>query len=154
MALFDKIKNMVGNEREYDDEAVYPVADDDYKAPVVPSRPTAGSMSLTSAAIEMKVVRPERFEDGNQIADHLLNGRTVVINLEAANKEAARRMLDFLSGVAYSIDGQFLRVANNTFVITPRNVDVSSDQLSSGRAREESVTMQRPPVDLTSDTLF
>lgn len=155
MALFDKIKNMVGNEREYDDDALYPVSDErDYGAPVVPSRPTPGSMSLTSTAIEMKVVRPERFEDGNQIADHLLSGRTVVINLEAANKETARRMLDFLSGVAYSIDGQFLRVANNTFVITPRNVDVSSDQLSSGRSREESVTMQRPPVDLTSDTLF
>ncbi|MBQ0009849.1 MAG: cell division protein SepF [Ruminococcus sp.] len=155
MALFDKIKNMVGTEREYDDDAMYPMTDDrDYRAPVVPSRPTPGSMSLTSTAIEMKVVRPERFEDGNQIADHLLSGRTVVINLEAANKETARRMLDFLSGVAYSIDGQFLRVANNTFVITPRNVAVSSDQLSSGRSREESVTMQRPPVDLTSDTLF
>ena len=154
MGFLNKIKSMVSTEKDYDD-GVYPVSDEsDYAEPVISSRPSSG-VGLSSAAIEMKVVRPERYEDGNQIADHLLNNRTVVINLEATNKETARRMLDFLSGVAYSIDGQFLRVANNTFVITPRNVAVSSDPMSSGSGRSaETPASQRPPVDLTSDTLF
>ena len=106
MGFLNKIKSMVSTEKDYDD-GVYPVSDDgDYAEPVISSRPSSG-VGLSSAAIEMKVVRPERYEDGNQIADHLLNNRTVVINLEATNKETARRMLDFLTGVAYSIDGQF-----------------------------------------------
>ena len=86
-------------------------------------------MSLNGNAIELKVVKPEKFENVSQIADHLLNRRTVVLNLEATNKETARRLIDFLSGVAYSIEGQLKRVANNAYVITPSNVDVSGDHM-------------------------
>lgn len=88
-----------------------------------------GGVNLGGGGIELKVVRPEHFEDVSTIADHLLNGRTVVLNLEAANKDVARRFIDFLSGVAYSIDGQMKRVANNTYIITPNNVDVSDTAL-------------------------
>lgn len=90
-----------------------------------------GGMSLNSSALELKVVRPEKYDSNTaqKIADHLLNKRTVVLNLELANKESCRRLIDFLSGVAYSIDGYIQRVANNTFVIVPNNVDVSGEQL-------------------------
>ena len=87
----------------------------------------ASGMSLNGSSLELKVIRPDRFESVSQIADHLLNKRTVVLNLEATNKETSRRIIDFLSGVAYSISGNLKRVANNTFVITPCNVDVSND---------------------------
>lgn len=87
----------------------------------------AQGMSLNTSNTEIKVVRPERFDAVQQIADHLINRRTVVLNLEATNKEDARHMIDFLSGVVYSINGNLRKVANNTFVITPNNVDVSSD---------------------------
>ena len=86
-----------------------------------------GGVSLNGNALELKVIRPERFDSVSQIADHLLNKRTVVLNLEATNKETSRRIIDFLSGVAYSIGGNLKRVANNTFVITPCNVDVTND---------------------------
>lgn len=92
-----------------------------------------GGVSLGGSSIELKVVRPEHFEDVSTIADHLLSGRTVVLNLEAASKETARRLLDFLSGVAYSIDGQMKRVANNTYIITPNNVDVSDSAMRGER---------------------
>ena len=85
-----------------------------------------------AGTLELKVVRPENFESAPQIAEHLLNNRTVVLNLEATNKETARRLIDFLSGVAYSIDGSIRRVANNTFVITPHNVDVTGETLKEG----------------------
>lgn len=83
-----------------------------------------------SSVLELKVVRPESYKAVGQIADHLLNRCTVVLNLEAAEKETARRIVDFLNGVAYSIDGQIKPVANNTFVITPKNVSISGEQLS------------------------
>lgn len=73
------------------------------------------------ATTQLKVVlvKPERFEDASTIADHLNNKRTVVLNLESTNKEVSRRLVDFLSGVAYANNGQIKRVANSTFIITP-----------------------------------
>ena len=81
------------------------------------------------SAIELKVVKPQSFEDSAQVADHLLSKRTVVLNLEDTNKEAARRILDFLTGVAYSIGGNIKKVATSAYVVTPSNVDVSEGQI-------------------------
>ena len=61
------------------------------------------------------------------IADNLNEKRTVVLNLESTNRDVARRLLDFLSGVAYASNGQIKRVANSTYIITPYNVDVMGD---------------------------
>ncbi len=84
-----------------------------------------------NATTQLKVVlvKPERFEDASTIADHLNNKRTVVLNLESTNKEISRRLVDFLSGVAYANNGQIKRVANSTFIITPYNVDIMGDLL-------------------------
>ena len=89
-----------------------------------------------AASLELKVVRPERFEDSCDIADHLLAGRTVVLNMDFINKDVTRRLIDFLSGVAYSIHGRFQRVATGTYIITPRNVEVS-EAVKNEDAREE-----------------
>ena len=101
-----------------------------------------GGINIGGSALQMKVIRPESFGSVNQIADHLLSQRTVVLNLEATNKETARRLIDFLSGVAYSIDGSLKRIANNAYIITPSNVDVSGDQL-----REQRRPQQQPTSD-------
>ena len=79
--------------------------------------------------LQVVLVKPERFEDAGAIADHLNNKRTVVLNLESTNKEVSRRLVDFLSGVAYANNGQMKRVANSTFIITPLNVDIMGDLL-------------------------
>ena len=79
--------------------------------------------------LQVVLVKPERFEDASTIADHLNNKRTVVLNLESTNKEVSRRLVDFLSGVAYANNGQIKRVANSTFIITPYNVDIMGDLL-------------------------
>ena len=92
-----------------------------------------GGISLSGnsgSALEMKVVKPDSFDSVAQIADHLLSKRTVVLNLENTNKETARRLIDFLSGVAYSIDGSLKKIASNAYVITPSNVDVGDAKLS------------------------
>ncbi len=79
--------------------------------------------------LEVVLVKPERFDDASGIADHLNNKRTVVLNLESTNKDVSRRLIDFLSGVAYANNGQIKRVANSTFIITPYNVGIVGDLL-------------------------
>lgn len=82
-----------------------------------------------TAQLQVVLVKPERFDDASAVADHLNAKRTVVLNLESANKDIARRILDFLSGVAYANDGQIKKVANCTFIITPYNVGIMGDLL-------------------------
>ena len=77
--------------------------------------------------LQVVLVKPERFENASEIADHLREKRTVVLNLESTNKEIARRLLDFLSGVAYANEGKIKKVAISPYIITPYNVDILGD---------------------------
>ena len=81
------------------------------------------------ATTQLKVVlvKPERFEAASDIADQLKDKRTVVLNLESTDKEVARRLIDFLSGVAYAGEGKIKKVAANTYIITPYHVDIEGD---------------------------
>ena len=81
------------------------------------------------ATTQLKVVlvKPERFENASEIADHLREKRTVVLNLESTNKDIARRLIDFRSGVAYAGDGKIKKVSANTYIITPYSVDLMGD---------------------------
>ena len=81
----------------------------------------------TTAQLQVVLAKPERFESAAEIADHLREKRTVVMNLEQTNKDVARRLIDFLSGVAYAQDGKIKKVANSTYIITPYNVDLVGD---------------------------
>ena len=142
--VFKKI-TQVGEEPEGYDPYGYddPIDDDEYmgaqeteetySAPVENAYQPVRSQNLniSGSAIELKVVKPESYKNASQIADHLLSGRTVVLNLESTNKETARRLIDFLTGAAYAIGGDIKKVSNNTYVITPGdNVAVSGDKLT------------------------
>ena len=81
----------------------------------------------TTTQLQVVLVKPERFENASEIADHLREKRTVVLNLESTNKEIARRLLDFLSGVAYANEGKIKKVAISPYIITPYNVDILGD---------------------------
>ena len=81
----------------------------------------------TTTQLQVVLVKPDKFEDASAIADHLREKRTVVLNLESTNKEIARRLLDFLSGVAYANEGKIKKVAISTYIITPYNVDILGD---------------------------
>lgn len=103
---------------------------EDYQAPSPrKSSPNVVAMSPSKAMLQVVLAKPERFDDASAIADHLNEKRTVVLNLESANRDVARRLIDFLSGVAYANGGQLKRVANSTFIITPYNVSITGDLL-------------------------
>ena len=78
----------------------------------------------------MVLFRPVSFgEEAKTIADELLRRHTVVLNLEKTEKDVSRRIVDFLSGVAYANNGKIQRVATSTFIITPYDVDISGDEI-------------------------
>ena len=79
--------------------------------------------------LQVVLVKPDRFENAADIADHHREKHTVVLNLEQTNKDIARRLIDFLSGVAYAQDGKIKKVAVNTYLITPYNVNLIGDLL-------------------------
>lgn len=83
-----------------------------------------------TARLSVALFKPERFgEETRNIADELIKTHTVVLNLENTNKDMARRIIDFLSGVAYANRGKIKKVATSTFIIIPNNVDLTGDDL-------------------------
>ena len=82
-----------------------------------------------NTAMQVILVKPDRFDTVSEIADHLREKKSIVLNLESTNKDVARRLVDFLSGVAYALDGKIKKVAISTYILTPYNVEVVGDQI-------------------------
>ena len=81
----------------------------------------------TTTQMQVVLVKPDRFDNVSEIAEHLRSRHAVVLNLEATNKDIARRLVDFLSGCAYALDGKIKKIAISTYIITPYNVDIVGD---------------------------
>ena len=114
-------------EKDFLDEEEQDVEEEVAHAPAAPfaSRSGANVSVASGSSIEMKVVTPKSYDTVTQIADLLLSKKTVLLNLESTNRETARRLIDFLSGVAYALHGDVQKVADNTYAITPSNVAIS-----------------------------
>ena len=137
-SILDNIKRMISPLSDEDDD--YEEIFDDRDSPFIDERPRSidrggladsrrGKVVNIHATTQLKVVlvKPERFEAASEIADHLKEKRTVVVNLESTHKDIARRLIDFLSGVAYAGEGKIKKVAANTYMITPYSVDIQGD---------------------------
>ena len=136
--LMDELKKIIHpyDDEDYDDNEEFPEPkeapayfDDRKDAHKDDERRNKVVNIHATAQLKVVLVKPDRFENASEIADHLREKRTVVLNLESTNKEVSRRLVDFLSGVAYANNGQIKRVANSTFIITPYNVDIMGDLL-------------------------
>ncbi len=166
MGFINKLKGMVTTTTE-DNDDFYPEVENEEDDELPPARtvsqpaPVQNEMTYTPAEpevvpMEVRVERPESYASVTDIADHLLNQRTVVLDLEATNREVAKRLIDFLAGVAYSIDGQLKKISNNTYIITPCNVDVSESKIKSADFSRQVATQDAPTVSFTptSDTFI
>ena len=117
------------------------------KAPTHASE-TPKSNGTARAAIRLKVMRPEKFSDAPLIADELMAGRTVVMNLEAMERDALRHLLDFISGVTYALDGSMKKIAGDaTFIATPHSVSLADVEEA-----EEAVRESTPPIKADTPT--
>lgn len=152
MGLFDKVRDAFapgGYDDEYDEEF------DDFEASssskiskesmdyapssirgMPASQPSYASSRRSSSQVvsihtnvqmQVCIIKPEKYEDAQEICDQIKARKPVVVNLEKIEYPIAQRIMDFLSGTCYSLDGTIQRVANNIFIIAPENVDVSGD---------------------------
>ena len=134
MSILDELKKLThpyededDDPAEFDDEPQERDMFEDRRSSRIDDR--RGKVVNIHATTQLKVilVKPERFENASEIADQLKDKRTVVLNLESTNKDIARRLIDFLSGVAYAGEGKIKKVAANTYIITPYSVDIQGD---------------------------
>lgn len=140
MALRDTLRNLIGipendYDNDYDDEMQSGNIDQQEEEQTSVASPSSDRKHNkvvnihATTQLAVVLVKPERYEDAASIADHLNAKKTVVLNLEQTSKDVSRRLIDFLCGVAYANNGQMKRVANNTYIITPYNVDIMGDLL-------------------------
>ncbi len=147
MGLFDKIKDIltISDEEDYEEEleetvekeaprkAVQPTENYTQKrtesAPRVIGGAKNKTVSFNPAQMQVVLVKPERYDDVTSIADHMMDKKTVVLNLENVDKELSRRIVDFLSGAAYALRGNIRKVSRGTFLIVPYGVDMMGDLL-------------------------
>ena len=80
------------------------------------------------ASVKVHLVLPRSFNDAQQIADRFKDGVPVILNLQSADAELSKRLIDFASGLTYALNGGMQRVADKVFLLTPRNVEVSAEQ--------------------------
>ncbi len=138
MSFIDDLKQWAKGEDE-DDEELEEFTSPRYskkereeeKAPIAPDFKRASNNKVVNinatTQLSVVLVKPDKYENAPEIADHLRERRTVVMNLEQTNKDVAKRLIDFLSGVTYAQEGKIKRVANSTYMITPYNVDILGD---------------------------
>ena len=153
MGLMDELKKLTRpyneedmDEYDYDEEEDLAPEEEPAPAPSSPRRsaytapepaPAAGTGRRTgpakvvnlnnNTAMQVILVKPDRFDTVSDIADHLRDKKSIVLNLESTNKDVARRLVDFLSGVAYALDGKIKKVAISTYILTPVNVEIVGD---------------------------
>lgn len=140
MSLWDNVKNFMGIENsDFEDDTVASeqaneaAQQEEFYEPQPKKEPRIFQADRKSrnmpvaSQMQVVIVKPDHFEDVTMIADHLNAKKSVVLNLEAANRETSRRIIDFISGVAYANKGSIRRVANSTFMIAPSDVDVMGE---------------------------
>ena len=138
MGLWDSIKNImtIPDEDDFEEEAVQnvkPQQEENYfaskKAETAPRiiKSKTINYSQNQSGLQVVLVKPDRFDEVTTIADHLNEGKTVVLNLEETPRDVQRRIVDFLSGAAYANGGNMRKVAKNTFIIVAKGVDVMGE---------------------------
>lgn len=143
-ALMNKVWDLFGMDsaepEEYDDENVYEYEDEeeeveDKKLFGRKNREKEKVVSMPQAqsnAIKMVISQPTTFEQSDEICSFLKEKKSVIVNLEYVNKDVARRIVDFISGGVYALDGYIQKVSNSIFLVAPSNYEITNEM-----AREE-----------------
>lgn len=121
-------KLFTGNKKPKDAEF-----DDDYSSDRATEKVKPASKKIvpiktnSTRGLEVVVIKPTTIDDANEITDTLLSGKAVVLNLEGINVEIAQRIIDYSAGSCYSMRGNFKKITNYIFLVTPPSVDISGD---------------------------
>ncbi len=138
-ALMNKVWDLFGMDsaepEEYDDENVYEYEDEDDiedKKGFGKKNKVVSMPQTQTNAIKMVISQPTTFEQSDEICSFLKEKKSVIVNLEYVNKDVARRIVDFISGGVYALDGYIQKVSNSIFLVAPSNYEITNEM-----AREE-----------------
>ncbi len=107
----------------YDEENEFEIMPQSAQAAAPAARP-----DMARSALQMKMIRPRKFIEARTVADSLKAGQTIVLNLEDLSDDIGRRMLDYIAGVIYAVNGTIERPAEKTFLLTPSGIDVDTEK--------------------------
>lgn len=136
MGIVNKMLNLIGFESqdEYEDDLIEnsefsnsTILEDDETEIFDGGKRNKVVKIHTTAQLKLVVMQPENFEDARDIANHLKSKKPVVMNLESVDRDVARRIVDFLSGAVFALDGNIQKVSNGIFLIAPYNVGIMGD---------------------------
>ena len=129
MGTMNKMLKWIGISDEIDEEEEFLTGPQvEPEEPTIPAGKRGKVVNIhTSTQLKVVVIQLTSFEDARDIADHLKAKKPVVINLEKLDKDVSRRVVDFLSGAVYGLDGNIQKVANGIFLIAPYNVGIMGD---------------------------
>jgi cell division inhibitor SepF len=100
-------------------------AEDDVVAPVAPVD-TPAAPAFNANPISLKIITPKAYDDAREITEFLMNGNTVLLNMDGISRDLAIRILDYIKGALQVVGGMMTKVGKTTLVVAPKNVDVSS----------------------------
>ncbi len=123
-SLFGKKNTREDNFDDFDMDEDKSTAHTAVSSKVTPMRHPA---ARRGGNMEVCVVKPSSVDDSREITETLLSGRTVILNLEGMDLEIAQRIIDFISGATFAINGNLQKISNYIFLVTPTNVDISGD---------------------------
>ena len=147
MGMLNKFKDLIGVE-EYDEDELEEYEEESYKQPsyqnrkpVEPRKPMGQTKYDTSNIVPMQnktvksitnafklvVIEPQGFDECSRLVDNLRSRKPVIVNLEKLDSDTARKILDFLGGATYALNGNVQKIANNIFVFAPENVAIFAD---------------------------
>ena len=119
---------------EYADTEEIDEMDEPVEAPVAPAEPVAPAPTFTAAPVALKIITPKAYEDAREITDYLMNGNTILLNMDGISRELAIRVIDYLKGAIQVVGGMMTKVGKTTLVVAPKNVDISSIEAMVGSA--------------------
>lgn len=125
MSLKNKLKSLFSVDEEYEYEYI---DDQDMRTSSTENSDEKNVVSLTSMkqpTSKVVLCEPKTYNEAQEIADHIVNRRAVVINLERIEHHQAKRIVDFLSGTVYAVNGDIQKLGTQTFLCTPDNIEVS-----------------------------
>lgn len=125
MSFLNKVKSFVGFDTEFDEQDFLEASAEEERDYSVKKGKVVNIHTTTQ--LKVVVVSPESFDEARDIAEHLKSKKPVVINLEGVEREIARRIIDFLSGAVFSLDGNIQKVSSGIFLIAPYNVGIMGD---------------------------
>ena len=139
-ALMNKVWDLFGMDsaepEEYEDENIYDYENNDEEEiedKKIFGRRNNKVVNMPQAqAIKMVISQPTTFEQSDEICSFLKEKKSVIVNLEYVNKDVARRIVDFISGGVYALDGYIQKVSNSIFLVAPSNYEITNEM-----AREE-----------------